>query len=157
MTQTLHLINATQLHAQVTSDASRAAKLAASPLSAEQIVEEIYLLVYSRFPDAEEREIGKQIFAEAGSAKRATSLTLTVVLLPEDEAALAIVDAIQLAALAPGQVAVGERAVGHRVGVLLVVLDAVELPVGERTVGGAVLDPGVVAVVAQLEPVAGIG
>ena len=63
-TQTLHLMNSPQLHDKVTSDASRMAKLAASPLASEEVVEEVYLLVYSRFPDAEERQIGRELLAE---------------------------------------------------------------------------------------------
>jgi hypothetical protein len=85
VTQTLHLMNAPQLHARVTSDAGRAAKLAASPLTPDQIVEEIYLLVYSRLPDGEEREIGRQLFAEAGSARRQAAEDLMWALLNTPE------------------------------------------------------------------------
>jgi hypothetical protein len=70
VTQTLHLMNSPQLHARVTSNDSRAALLAKSPLSPDQIVEEIYLLVYSRLPDVQEREIGRQLFAEEGTTRR---------------------------------------------------------------------------------------
>jgi hypothetical protein len=85
VTQTLHLMNAPQLHARVTSDAGRAAKLAASPMTPDQIVEEIYLLVYSRLPDGEEREIGRQLFAEAGSARRQAAEDLMWALLNTPE------------------------------------------------------------------------
>lgn len=61
----LHMMNATELHSRVTSDKGRAAKLAASDRTPEQIVEELYLLVYARFPDSDEREFGKQLFGDA--------------------------------------------------------------------------------------------
>lgn len=65
VTQALHMMNATELHSRVTSDKGRAAKLAASDRTPEQIVEELYLLVYARFPDSDEREFGKQLFGDA--------------------------------------------------------------------------------------------
>ena len=70
VTQTLHLMNAPALHRKVTSDAGRAAKLAASELAADAVVEELYLLAYSRLPDSEERRIGAQLFAEEGMSRR---------------------------------------------------------------------------------------
>ncbi len=70
VTQTLHLMNAPQLHQRVTSDSGRAAKLAASDSPPEKIVEELYLLVYSRLPQTEEREIGAKLFAENGTTRR---------------------------------------------------------------------------------------
>ncbi len=48
--QALHLMNAPALHKKFAHDDGRAAKLAASDKSPEQIVEELYLLVYNRFP-----------------------------------------------------------------------------------------------------------
>jgi hypothetical protein len=85
VTQTLHLMNAPQLHGRVTSDDSRAAKLAAGPLAPEQIVEEIYLLVYSRLPDEAEREIGRQLFAEEGTTRRQAAEDLMWALLNTPE------------------------------------------------------------------------
>jgi len=55
--QALHLMNAQRLHEKVTRDGSRTARLAASSRSCEKIVEELYLLVYSRLPTDEERRI----------------------------------------------------------------------------------------------------
>ncbi|MDA1050171.1 MAG: DUF1549 and DUF1553 domain-containing protein [Planctomycetota bacterium] len=65
VTQALHMMNATELHSRVTSDKGRAAKLAASDKTPEQIVEELYLLVYARVPDSEEREFGNKLFEAA--------------------------------------------------------------------------------------------
>jgi hypothetical protein len=65
VTQALHMMNAAELHKRVSSDKGRAAKLAASDKTPEQIVEALYLLVYARFPDSDEREFGKNLFAAA--------------------------------------------------------------------------------------------
>jgi hypothetical protein len=54
MVQTLHLMNSPELHKKVTSDDSRAAKLAAGKQSPREIVETLYLSAYARFPTAEE-------------------------------------------------------------------------------------------------------
>lgn len=54
MAQTLHLMNAPGLHRKVTSDAGRIAKLATSDKTPAQIVEELYLLAYSRLPNETE-------------------------------------------------------------------------------------------------------
>jgi len=68
--QVLHLMNAPNLHRKVTADGSRAATLAASTKTPAQIVEELYALVYSRTPSAEERAVGEKIFAEKGITRR---------------------------------------------------------------------------------------
>jgi hypothetical protein len=70
VTQTLHLMNAPRLHSKVTSDKGRAAQLAAGEKSVDEVVEEIYLLVYSRLPEPEEREIGRSLFAEKDISRR---------------------------------------------------------------------------------------
>ncbi|MBI2808424.1 MAG: DUF1553 domain-containing protein [Planctomycetes bacterium] len=54
--QALHLMNSPRLHAKVTSDDGRAAKLAASKKTPQQIVDELYLLVYNRPPRELERK-----------------------------------------------------------------------------------------------------
>jgi hypothetical protein len=69
--QALHLMNAPNLHRKVTADDGRAAKLAASPKSPPEIVEELYLLVYSRRPTDEERGICLKLFEEKGRPRRA--------------------------------------------------------------------------------------
>jgi hypothetical protein len=70
VTQTLHLMNAPQLHQRVTSDAGRAAQLAASQRTPAEIIEDVYLLVYSRLPDDEERKIGLTLFGEVNASRR---------------------------------------------------------------------------------------
>jgi hypothetical protein len=85
VTQTLHLMNAPQLHQRVTSDSGRAAQFAASDRSPDQIIEETYLLVYSRLPDPAEREIGRQLFAENGTSRRQAAEDLMWALLNTPE------------------------------------------------------------------------
>ncbi len=70
VTQTLHLMNAPALHQKVTSDTGRPAQLAASMRSHEEIVEELYLLVYARLPDQQERQLGRGLFEENSTTRR---------------------------------------------------------------------------------------
>jgi hypothetical protein len=70
VTQSLHLMNAPDLFRRVTSDEGRSAKLAASEMPPEKIVEELYLLCYGRLPDADEIALGLQVLAAAGATRR---------------------------------------------------------------------------------------
>jgi hypothetical protein len=70
VTQTLHLMNAPQLHQKITSDKGRAAQLAAGDESVEQITEELYLLIYARFPDESEVAMAQQWFARDDKTRR---------------------------------------------------------------------------------------
>ena len=54
--QTLHLMNSEKLFDKVTSNESLAAKLATSDKPFEEIIQELYLLCYSRRPNSEELE-----------------------------------------------------------------------------------------------------
>jgi hypothetical protein len=85
VTQTLHLMNAPQLHSRVTSDQGRAARLAGSDLPPERIAEELYLLVYSRLPDEAERDIAKSLFAEPEMTRRRATEDLMWALLNTPE------------------------------------------------------------------------
>ncbi len=67
--QVLHLMNAENLAAKVTNETGRVSELAKSDLTPAQIVEELYLSVYSRFPSDDETKMGVQLF-EAKDAKR---------------------------------------------------------------------------------------
>lgn len=69
VTQALHLMNAPDLHGKVTSDEGLAAKLAASDRTADQVGEELYLRVYSRFPTDEERALVAETLGAATEAK----------------------------------------------------------------------------------------
>jgi hypothetical protein len=62
--QALHLMNSPGIHQKVTSEKGRVADLAASDKTPAAVVEELYLLTYSRFPTAEESQIGQAVFAQ---------------------------------------------------------------------------------------------
>ena len=62
MVQSLHLMNAPSLHKKVTDDKGRIAALAKSAKSPEDIVEELYLATYTRYPTAEERTAASKLF-----------------------------------------------------------------------------------------------
>ena len=70
--QALHLMNSPELHEKITHDDGRAAKLAASDRPPLEIVDELYLLIYSRFPTGEERQAVTSAF-EAGGDRRGAS------------------------------------------------------------------------------------
>ncbi|HTM54983.1 MAG TPA: DUF1549 and DUF1553 domain-containing protein [Pirellulales bacterium] len=70
--QALHLMNAPDLHKKVTADTGRAATLAASGKESTQIVEELYLSVYSRFPTDEERQAVTTAFVANPNRRQAT-------------------------------------------------------------------------------------
>jgi hypothetical protein len=88
VTQTLHLMNAPQLHQRVTADGGRAAKLASAMTDGslpDGIIDEVYLLVYSRLPDEAERVIGRQLYEEKGTSKRQATEDLMWALLNTPE------------------------------------------------------------------------
>ncbi len=85
VTQTLHLMNSPQLYARVTSSKGRAAELARSDLTDQQVVEELYLLVYSRLPDEEEQTIAARRFAASEGDRTAAVQQLMWALLNTPE------------------------------------------------------------------------
>ena len=68
--QALHLMNAPNLHAKLSSDSGRVAALAASDKSPAEIVDELYLLTYCRFPTEEERSVGVELFKPSAGGRR---------------------------------------------------------------------------------------
>jgi hypothetical protein len=70
MVQALHLMNAEDLYQKVASDEGRAAELAKSEMTADQIATDLYLAVYSPYPDAEEFEIARGVFQREGASRR---------------------------------------------------------------------------------------
>ncbi|HJT76380.1 MAG TPA: DUF1553 domain-containing protein, partial [Gemmataceae bacterium] len=71
--QALHLMNGPDLQRKVTADNGRAAALARSGKTPGEIVEELYLLVYGRFPKADERADCEKLFQEPGATRRQTT------------------------------------------------------------------------------------
>ena len=56
VTQSLHLMNSRVLDGRIRDDGSRAARLAGSDMTSEQIADELYLGFFSRFPSEAERD-----------------------------------------------------------------------------------------------------
>lgn len=68
--QALHLMNSENLYRKVTSDNSTAAVLAKSDRTPEDIVEQLYLSIYSRRPTAKERETAVGFYTSENSNRR---------------------------------------------------------------------------------------
>ncbi len=68
--QALHMMNAQHMHDKVTNDQGRAAKLAESDLKAGQILDELYLSAYSRYPNAEEHSAAEPLFGASTDQRR---------------------------------------------------------------------------------------
>jgi hypothetical protein len=70
LTQVLHLLNAPLVNDKITSPTGRAARLAASELSEERIIEELYLTTFARLPRPEELAAASQAFRASGATRR---------------------------------------------------------------------------------------
>lgn len=85
LVQALHLMNAPNLHAKVTGDDSRAAKLSASKLTPAEIVDNLYLLTYCRPPTDVERSTCVALFSRDGATRRSVTEDLLWALLNTPE------------------------------------------------------------------------
>ncbi len=83
--QVLHLMNSENVFRKVTSDQGRAARLAASDMTPAQIVEELYLLTYCRYPEEDELAIGVALFEKSGLDRRQAAEDLLWALLNTPE------------------------------------------------------------------------
>jgi hypothetical protein len=83
--QALHLMNAPRLNAKITADTGRAATLAATNLTPEKIVEQLYLLVYARQPTEDELKIGLKVFDDRKGNRRLATEDLLWALLNTPE------------------------------------------------------------------------
>lgn len=83
--QALHLMNAPNLHRKVASDDGRAARLAASKMSSQEIVDELYLLVYSRYATDEEKKACVRRCEQPGASRRQATEDLMWALLNTPE------------------------------------------------------------------------
>ena len=68
--QSLHLMNSENLYKKVISEEGWAAELAKSKRSPGEIVEELYLAVYSRKPEGDERMVASSVFQNKGTSRR---------------------------------------------------------------------------------------
>ncbi|MEX2025637.1 MAG: S-layer protein, partial [Pirellulaceae bacterium] len=65
MAQALHLMNAPEIEAKLANPTGRAAKLAASSATSEQIAEDLTLAALGRLPNLREREVAASLFTAA--------------------------------------------------------------------------------------------
>jgi len=70
VTQALHMMNAPNIHSKIKSDDGSPARWAASEMTPPQIVEEIYLSCYARFPTESEGQACLAVFAEKDMTRR---------------------------------------------------------------------------------------
>jgi Protein of unknown function (DUF1553)/Protein of unknown function (DUF1549) len=68
--QALHLMNAPGLHKKLSADDGRVARLAKSDSAPAAIVDELYLLAYSRLPTNEEKSVAEPLFLGPKSDRR---------------------------------------------------------------------------------------
>ena len=71
--QALHLMNAVNLQTKLAHREGRVQALAASQLPAEEVIDELYLLTYSRYPNAVERQIALQVFGHPDSDRQSAT------------------------------------------------------------------------------------
>ena len=69
LNQALHLINGEPVHAKVVHSQGRVAQLLGEKKTDEQIIEELYLTTFSRFPRVSEVKLAKSLVGEAPSRK----------------------------------------------------------------------------------------
>ncbi len=70
VTQALHLMNSPEIDQRIRSDEGRVARLAKSQRTSTDIVDELYLSVFSRYPSAAERTYAVDLINSAGDKRR---------------------------------------------------------------------------------------
>ncbi|WP_419189721.1 DUF1549 and DUF1553 domain-containing protein [Stieleria marina] len=70
VTQTLHLMNSQELNDRIRKDGSRADTLAKSKLTAEEVADELYLSIFSRWPNQREQDYAAKLIRLAGDERR---------------------------------------------------------------------------------------
>jgi hypothetical protein len=85
LTQVLHLMNSPGVQSKLSADDGRAAQLAASPLTEEQIVSELYLATYCREPTSRERRAALAAFRRSGATRRSATEDLLWALINSPE------------------------------------------------------------------------
>jgi hypothetical protein len=72
VTQSLHLMNSPEIDRRIRSDEGRVARLAKGGMSSSDIVSELYLAVFSRYPSASEQTYAVALLDSAGEKRRGT-------------------------------------------------------------------------------------
>ncbi len=85
LVQALHLVSGRFVHEKIRSDTGRAARLAASQLATDRIVEELFLATLSRFPGEAERQLLSRKLEASRRERRKTVEDLLWTLLNHDE------------------------------------------------------------------------
>lgn len=85
VTQVLHLMNATAVQDRLTSDKGAAAVLEKSGKADEEVVRELYLAAYSRYPTAQEVSAARSAFTRPGATRRTAIEDLLWVLINSPE------------------------------------------------------------------------
>ena len=70
LVQSLHLMNSNELFGRIASDESRAAKLAATEKTPEELVTELYLSIYARIPTVDELSYAQAAYQAEGANRR---------------------------------------------------------------------------------------
>jgi len=70
MTQALHLMNAPKIHTKLISDQGLPARLAAKSISVSELLDELYLTIYSRLPTPEEQQLLTPLFEGDASGRK---------------------------------------------------------------------------------------
>ncbi|HEX4588855.1 MAG TPA: DUF1553 domain-containing protein, partial [Gemmataceae bacterium] len=81
--QALHLMNAPDVYRKLTADGSRPHLLSKTAKSLREIVEDIYLSAYGRFPDDDERKIGEAVFQKGNRRQAIEDLLWALMNTPE--------------------------------------------------------------------------
>ncbi|WP_278465932.1 DUF1549 domain-containing protein [Gimesia maris] len=68
--QVLHMMNSRDLYARIQSGKGNSAEWAKSKMTPDQIVEEIYLTAYARYPSLEEKRLGRSLFEKEGADRQ---------------------------------------------------------------------------------------
>ncbi len=68
--QALHLMNSAGVHEKLSAAEGRVARLAKSDMPSRAIVEELYLLAYSRLPSREETSVSESLFSDSKADRR---------------------------------------------------------------------------------------
>ena len=83
--QSLHLLNSENIHKRIAHENGRATRMAKSSRKPEDVVEDIYLALYARFPSDEERAIALTAFSAEGATRQTATEDLIWALLNTPE------------------------------------------------------------------------
>ncbi len=78
-------MNGPKVYAKVTDNKGLAAQLAASKQSGDQIVEQLYLTVYNRMPESDERAYAASLYKKDGADRRKVTEDILWVMLNTPE------------------------------------------------------------------------